>query len=164
MKRATEKEIAAKLKEWAKLRAKKERIEADRDQAIEPLRARFERRCAPILEKARLKLDPIEPDLISLQEEITALMLRGIAEDGELKLTRVATATAVAEVVTHAQREINPKSFFESIPPSQRGQAFWSCLKVLIGNAEKFLGDRLKDLAHAKETHRVTITAKEGAR
>jgi hypothetical protein len=161
MRRSTEKQIAGALKQWSKLRARKERIEAERDQTINPIRTRFEQRCAPIHLRAQAKLDPVEQQMKQFEDEITSLMSAGISEDGQIAFTRVDTATAVAEVVTRTEREIDAKTFFENVPVSQRSTAFWSCLKTLIGKAEKFLGaDRVNELAHAKRNHIISIQAK----
>src|ERR1051325_1615478 len=98
MSRATEQKIAAALKQWSKLRSRKERIEAERDQSIAPIRARFEQRCAPFNQKAQEKLTPIQQQLTALEEEITAAIKASISADGDIKFSRVACATAVAEV------------------------------------------------------------------
>jgi hypothetical protein len=159
VKRTTEKQIVILLKRWSSLRGKKERIEAERDQAIQPIRARFEQRCAPILDKAQVKLDPLLQEISDLQRQIEQKMLEGFNEDG-LKVRRIDAATCFVEVVTKSQREIDPKEFFEAIPQFERGQAFWACLKILIGNAEKFLGNRINELAHARQSHSVSILHK----
>jgi hypothetical protein len=154
----TQSGIAKALKRWASLREKKARIEAERDRKIAPKRARFEQACAPIFEKANADLKPVEEQLNAIEQEITRAFMAGVDERGDVKINRVATATAIAEVVTREEREIDPRRFFESVPAAQRNEAFWSCLKTLVGRAEKFLGaQRLKEFAHAKRTHRVSI-------
>ena len=154
----TQKGIAKALKRWATLRAKRAGIEAERERAIEPHRARFERRCAPIVARAAERLRPVEEELGALEKEITLAFLSALDERGNLKFTHVACATAVAEAITREERELDPQLFFNSVPPDQRNSAFYSCFKTLIGRAEEFLGrKRLNELAHAKRTHRVSI-------
>ena len=154
----TQSGIAKALKRWSSLRAKKARIEAERDEAIAPHRAKFEQRCAPINARAQERLTPVEEQLRALEAEITLAFMVGVSENGDVKITRVNTAAAYAEVLTRQERELDPQLLFESVPASQRGAAFWSCLKTMIGKAEKFLGaDRLNTLAHAKRTHTVSI-------
>jgi hypothetical protein len=161
MRRNTEKKIAKGLKQWAQLRSKKERIEADRDQKLEPIRTRFEQRCAPINSAANEELEPIALQMAQLEQQISVAFLHEIEELGNTNFRYVDTATAVAEVVARTERELDAKTFFESVPPQKRNEAFWSCLKTLIGKAEKFLGAiRLNELAHAQERLTVSIKAK----
>ena len=161
MRRNTEKKIAKGLKQWAQLRSKKERIEAERDQKLTPIKAQFERRCAPINSAANKKLEPLAQQMAEIEREITNAFLTEIEELGNTNFRHVDTATAVAEVVARTERELDAQTFFESVPPSKRNDAFWSCLKTLIGKAEKFLGAaRLDELAHAKERLSVSIKAK----
>lgn len=161
MRRATEREIARLLKQWSGLRAKQVRIEAERDQSIEPIKRRFEQRCVPIHAKANAKLEPILQQVQVLESQITEAMKAGISEEGQIAFTRIDTATAVAEVVPRTERELDAKTFFDAVPAAQRTGPFYSCLKTLIGKAEKFLGaDRVNALAHAKRTYQVSIKAK----
>jgi hypothetical protein len=155
---ATQKRIAGFLQRWSKLRAKAGRIEAERDQKIEPIKTRFEQRCAPILSAANVKLEPIAEEMRKLEKEIENEFLNNVPEGESFKFTRVDTASAVAEVITRTEREIDAKTFFENVPADQRNSVFYSCLKTLIGKAEKFLGaDRANQIAHAKRNHRVEI-------
>jgi hypothetical protein len=102
--------------------------------------------------------------MAELEQEITRRFLNEISDTNSSSFTRVDTATAVAEVITRTERELDAKTFFDNVPPSQRNSAFWSCLKTLIGQAEKFLGaTRLNQLAHAKHRHSVSIRVKETA-
>jgi hypothetical protein len=163
MRRKTEKEIARRLKQWSKLRAEKGRIEAGRDHKLTPIKTRFEQRCAPIISATNEKLEPVARQMAELEKEISDAFLTAI-EEGSTSFRNIDTATAVAEVVTRTERELDAKTFFENVPASQRSLAFWSCLKTLIGQAEKFLGKiRLDELAHAKQRHTVSIKAKESA-
>ncbi|HEV7377760.1 MAG TPA: hypothetical protein VGN95_23795, partial [Pyrinomonadaceae bacterium] len=136
-------------------------IEAERDQKIAPIRTRFEQRCAPYISAANKKLEPLAQAMAGLEGEITELYLKEVADSNNTCFRHIDAATAVAEVVTRTERELDAKTFFESVPPSKRDSAFWSCLKTLIGQAEKFLGaTRLNELVHAKTRHTVSITAK----
>jgi hypothetical protein len=154
---ATQSSVARALKRWASLRAKKERIEAEREQKLAPIKARFERSCAPILARTQRNLAPVEAEIATLEAEMGAAMLAGIEKKGGIRVTRISTATAIIEVVTKSEREIDTQAFFNAIPPAQRNAAFWSCLKTLVGKAEKFLGARINEFAHAKQSHRVEI-------
>lgn len=158
VRRTEQKRIAAALKQWSVLRAKKGRIEAERDQAIEPHRMRFEQKCAPHIDRANQKLAPVEQQIQGLEDEIAALFMAALQAGSPVEFTRIDVTTAVAEVITRTEREIDARTFFEGVPPSRRNSAFWCCLKTLIGKAEKFLGaDRLNELAHTKRTHQISI-------
>ena len=155
----TQKSIAGALKRWSKLRQTKARIEAERERTIAPIKERFEQRCAPANLKAAEKLQPVEAELRALEAEITKAFEAGIDEKGGIKISQVSTATAIAEVRTSTERELDPQLFLNEVPPSRRDAAFYSCLKTLIGKAERFLGaTRLNELAHAKRRHTVTIS------
>jgi len=154
----TQKSIATALLQWSKLQAKRERIEAERDQIIAPIRTRFEQRCAPIHNRANLKLEPLQQQISQLETDITAAMMAGISENGDIKINRVSIATSIVEVATRSEREIDAKAFFDAVPESQRSAAFWSCFKTLVAKAEKFLGSRINDLAHAKRSHKVQFS------
>jgi len=155
---ATQQGIAKALKRWASLRAKKARIEAERDRKIAPKKARFEQSCAPIFAAANAELAPIEEQLNEVEAAITRAFIAGVDERGSIRFSRVDTACAVAEAVPHTVRELDAKVFFDAVPPHERTSVFWSCLKTLVGNAERFLGaKRLNELAHARRTYRVSI-------
>jgi len=81
--------------------------------------------------------------------------MAGISAKGVIKINRVSIATAIVEVATRTEREIDTKTFFNAVPESQRSAAFWSCFKTLVGKAEMFLGTRVNELAHAKRNHTV---------
>ena len=159
---ATQRSITKALRRWKKLREERARIEAGRDQQLATLRTRFEQRCAPILASAAEELAPIQSEITTLEEQITAAMKAGILQNGDVKINRVSIATAVVEVVTTSEREIDTRKFFDAVPPSERGDAFWSCLKTYVGKAEKFLGERVNEFAHAKRRHSVVIREVEG--
>ncbi len=89
-------------------------------------------------------------------------MQAGIAANGDIKIRHISVAQAVVEVVTKSEREIDAETFFNAIPPAERGTAFYACLKTLISKAEKLLGaKRVNELARLKQTHRIEF--KEGA-
>ncbi len=158
--KTTQTKIASLLKQWSKLRGRAARINAERDQKLKPIKVRFEQRCAPINLAADEKLQPLNLQLKELEGEITNVFLNEVKDGkGNFAFTRIAEACAVAEVISKPEREIDSKEFFDSIPPAKRDAAFWSCVKTLIGQAEKFLGkDRVKLLAHTKLKHTVTIS------
>ena len=153
-----EKSIAGALKRWATLRRKKARIEDEREALIAPFRQRFEQRCAPFHLKAGEALQPVEAELRELEAEITRAFEAGIDKKGGVKISQVCIATAVAEIRTHTERELDPRLLLEEVPSSRRDDTFYACFKTLIGKVEKYLGsNRLNELATAKRRHTVSI-------
>jgi len=151
--------IAGLLKQWSKLRGRAERINSEREQKLKPIIARFEDKCAPINVAAEEKLSPIKREMTQLEKKIEDVFLNLVRDGESFAFTRIDTATAVAEVITQTQREIDLKKFFESVPPSKRNAAFYACLKTLIGKAVALLGEkRVNELTHAKRNYQVTIT------
>jgi hypothetical protein len=67
----------------------------------------------------------------------------------------------IAEPVSNqSAREVEARTFYDSTPPAKR-QMVWSCLKVLIGQAEKLVGkEALDKLAKVKTTWSVQIRRK----
>lgn len=157
----TQKSITKALRLWAKLRGQRAEVEAERDQLLAPIRARFEQDSAPILQRFDPQISTLSSQISELEAGITKAMLAGTDERGEVKITRVDVACAVVEIVTRPEREIDTKAFFEAVPPHERGDVFWMCLKTLVGKAEKFLGDRVNEYCHAKYRHTVSLREKE---
>lgn len=155
---ATQRGITKALARWKKLRQKKGAIEAERDATLEPIRQRFEQRCAPVYARAQHKLDPVEQELQELEDAIVIAFEGAVDKRGKFRFTRVANASVVAEVATRHERELDPKTFFDSVPESQRTSVFWSCLRTLVGKADRFLGaDRVSQLARVRSTHQIKI-------
>lgn len=71
----------------------------------------------PFFEAANEKLAPVEQQMKELEAEITSMMEAGIQADGTIEFTRIDIATAVAEVITRKERELDAKTFFDSVPP-----------------------------------------------
>lgn len=159
MNRTKQKEVEQLLAEWSERQAAHKRITAKRDRLLQPLREQFDASANPINEQAAAKLRPIEEEINALEKQIKAAMLAEADANGSV--SRLSTATAEALVTTTSRREINPQTFFNNIPEDEHGHAFWSCFSVLIGRAEKFLGDGLGAIASLKHTHNVSIRAKE---
>lgn len=161
MARTTKKAVIEAIDEWAELQARKREIEATRDEQLAPLQARFEKRCAPIVEAAAEELRPIQVRLSEIEAMASEYLLSELESDGSVKLRKLTGAQAHAEVLTAAQREIEPSKFFAAI--ADRTERFWGCVKVLVQKAEKAYGDKVNEFAKLKVNHRVVLKLNDEA-
>ena len=146
------------LEKWAKLRRRKGRIEAERDQAIASFKARFERQCAPFVEQAAERLTPVEDELAQLESAIQEALLGAKDRKGAFCFPHVTTGVAAATIATRTEREIDPHEFFKAFTLPERNTQFWRCFKVLVGKAEKLLsGAGLDAISRPRQTHTVQI-------
>lgn len=156
-------QIIDSLTELAVMRSERESLVAKQEKAVAKYRAEFERATTPILEKYNGRLAPVSQRIAALEKEVEAALLNNLDADGNPKLKVVSTNFLVAEVVqSAARREIDAEKFFNEVPALQRnGSAFWDCLSVQIGNAAKFLGERINEIAKVKPSFKVVIKLKQ---
>lgn len=155
-------EIAAKLAEWAKLQKKRLRIEAKRDEELDPHVTKFERATAAINANAKLQLDDLNPKIDVLAKEIEKALLAGVDEtSGVVALSQVSLegGKALAEVkAKEGPRSVDPEKYFEHTPHSKRNNIFWSAVKIAIAPAEAFLGKvTLNAMAEKPTTYKVEL-------
>lgn len=155
-------QVTDALNELAVLNVERESLAAKQEKAMVKHRAEFERATTPILEKYNEKLAPVNQRIAALTKEVEAALLNNTNADGAPKLKSVATDALCAEVVqSAARREVAAESFFNFVPSVQRsGESFWSCLSVQIGKAEKFLGEKINEIASVKPSFKVVIRPK----
>lgn len=161
MPKPSRKTIEPLLDEWARLKARANKIEKSRDMEIAPLKERFEKQCAHIHSQKNEQLRPLNDKLTTLSTEISKQLLAGVSDDGSIALSQVEVEGAIAEVKTkEGAREIDPEKFFEFTPPAKRDPRFWKCMRVLVAPAEKFLGDVIDKMAKKPKSHSVDISLK----
>lgn len=154
--------LTEKLKKWQGLALRAEKIEDERTVQLETLLDTYDRKAQPINEDADRKLDPILEEMRTLEKEIETDMLAAIKADGSVPIAQLETAKAIAQVHTTGKREIDAAAFFRATSPRVRTAAFFDCLTVQIGKAEKFLDARtMARLAIKKLTHTVALRLKE---
>jgi hypothetical protein len=89
---------------------------------------------------------------------------RNKAEGQELRTNDAGrpTVRAIASVdAKPGDRAIEPEKFYSSVGSAERGSSFWGCFKVLISNAEKFLGkEKVDQLAKKPKSYSVSIALK----
>lgn len=161
MKGTREQTIATKLKQWARLAQRQKQIEAERDRKLQPLKDELELKCAPIVAAADARLTTLQAELSVLAAAIESELQAGARADGTVEIPQVAVDNAVALLKSKPTREIPAQDFFQAIPASQRNAGFWSCLKVLLGESTKLIGEKsVERLAKKTYTHKVEISLK----
>lgn len=155
--------VTQKLDDWAKAKAKLNKIEADRDKTLAPFTSAYEKKCASIHEEANEKSRPLEEQLKNLEAEITRELGIGVnCEKRTCAVYQVATDKAIARVQTsEGNREIAPEKFFEQVPASKRDSKFWGCVKILIGPAEKVYGSVVDLIAEKPWNAEVIVELKD---
>lgn len=161
MTRSTKKVVIEAIGEWAELEGRKREIEAARDEQLAPLKERFVKRCAPIEAAANEELLPIQQRQAEIEKLASEYLLSGLSDDGSVTIRKLSGAQAHAEVLTNAQREIEPSKFFSAI--TDRTDRFFGCIKVLVQKAEKAYGDKVNEIAKLKLNHRVVVKLNDEA-
>ena len=156
------KELTAKLEAWEKLKKQRDRVDAAADGQLEDLLVTYEKKAEPINSERDRKLQPIVDQMNTLEEELRAEMLRQIKPDGTIGIPQLETSLALAQVLATSKREIDAAAFIRATPPRRRNDpAFYGCLTVQIGKAEKFLDQpTMTRLARPKVTYAVAVTLK----
>ncbi len=159
---ATPKDLTAKLSAWEKLKKQRDRVDAAADGQLEDLLTTFEKKAEPINTERDRRLQPILEQMDAIESDIRAEMLRSVKPDGTIGIPQLETPGALALVCIDKKREIDAASFFRAIPPSRRNDpAFYGCLTVQIGKAEKFLDQpTMTRLTRLKLTPSVAVTLK----
>lgn len=164
--------IETALDEWTRLTVKALRITVQRDADLKPLRERFDKQCAPILNEATAKLQPLSERRTQLAAEIEKQLKLGIDVDKETvalpqvtvdaQVNSTRSVVGIAEVqIGDGDRTIAPEKFFDQTPAAKRDNKFWECLKVQIGKAEKYLGNAIDALAKKPKTFKVVLRIPE---
>jgi len=143
---------------WAELQAEQARIESRRERLIAPHRQAFDEATAPINSKFDKQLSPVREQSAQLEAQINEAVKYHFERD---RTSGFYANEAEAVVITTSVREIDARVFYNNTPEDERSSAFWSCLKVQIGKAEKFLGDAINRLAEQKTTYKVSIRVKK---
>lgn len=155
-------ELTAKLLAWEKLKRQRDRIDQEADSQLEDLIVTFEKKAEPINTERERQLQPVLEKLEALENELRAELLREINADGTIGIPQLETKNALAQVLASSKREIDAAAFIRATPPRRRNEpAFFDCLTVLIGKAEKFLDQpTMTRVARAKVSHSVAVKLK----
>jgi hypothetical protein len=151
------------LEQWAKVKARLDKIEAAREKALQPFTTAYEKRCAWIHEDANERARPLEEQLKNFEADIARELGLGVdCQNRTCAVYQVATANAIAKVQTsEGNREIAPEKFFAQVPAAKRDSNFWGCVKILIGPAQKVYGSVVDLIAEKPWNAQVVIERKD---
>ena len=149
----TQKAAMEALALWAEGEKALDKLRAKRERDLAPLMEAHNEACRPIEERFAKKAEPLMETQAELEGDIIEFLT---AKDRDQTLT---ANGAIAEQKTETKtgrRVIEPQKFFDAV--KAKGAEFWSCLKVEIAKAEKFMGkievDKIADKEQKTETVR----------
>ena len=103
----------------------------------------------------------VELEVVKQVHTAVAKLNKAEAEEPRLSESNKPLVQVIAEVqVKDAPREIDAEKFFNFVKVTERSAKFWGSLKVLIGEAEKFLGGKIDELATKQKKYSVSISLK----
>ncbi|MBK8810692.1 MAG: hypothetical protein IPN69_08165 [Acidobacteria bacterium] len=133
-------------------------LKTQRDGALEPLKARYEKAAAKATRDYDSPIREAETAAAKLRSEIEAEIRKGFdAKANSYSVTKVDAELAFVEVKSTSQREVPAEQWLDAIKPNERETAFWETVKVQLGKAEKFRSDIVKKLAVKKTTHSIEV-------
>lgn len=136
-------------------------FEREREAQIAPHRQRYEKRIAPINATFDAQTAELRQQQAQAQARLEKLLLSALGDDDAPLIPQLTGELATARVETTTRREVDALAFYNAVPQSERTPAFWGCLTVAIGQADKFWGKLKVDaLATLKRTHRVVVSLK----
>jgi len=155
-------EITERLTEWAKLERKRLRIEAKRDEDLDPHVTNFQNATESINSTAKLQLDEISAKQATLAKDIETALLAGVDhKTGVIALPQVALegGKALAEVEKkEGARVVDPEKYFLHTPAAKRTKGFWAAVKIGIAPAIEFFGEVvLNSMADKPPTYKVKL-------
>lgn len=153
--------ITEKLEQWGRLAQRQKQIVEKRDRELQPHKEQYEAACAAIVDAADEKLRPLQNQMATLAGELEVELLAGVKPDGTIAIPQLAVDAAIAQVIPTPTREISPQDLLKEIPAPDRNPAFWSSLKVMLGETTKLIGaKRVAELATTMYGYKVEIRLK----
>ena len=137
------------------------KTELSRNKELDPLIREHNAKIAPIVETYDAKLTPLRSQSTDLEKEIDALLKANVDGEGDPVPVHIATEMAGAELTkTEGARVVSVLKFFDSV--KTRTAAFWECLKVEVGKADKLLGkDKVDQISEKSTSFKVKISLKK---
>lgn len=154
------------LDEWGSVMRQKTALEAERDEKLKPMAARYQKACQPVNDEYNPQLEPLNARAAELATQLTEFMEGGInRETNEVKLQLLEGEAdeglyPVIEVQAKSARTIAARAFFEKV--TERTQDFFDCLTVGIAKAEAWLGTKAVDaMADSKTSFQIKLAMKK---
>jgi hypothetical protein len=155
------KEIKQELAQWQQLSRRIKDIEDSRAVVLKPFMNDYALKTATIRKVADELLAPLTSELEKIEKSITTALKSGIDDDGNVSLKSVSIDGATADVEqTKAAREIRPREFFDAVKPEAQNDAFWNCVSVGVGPAEKLIGEVVDSISTLKRSFKVVVKLK----
>lgn len=132
----TQSDIKSMAERWATHTRKLEKIEADREAELAPVKAAFQKKAAPINEKYDALVDPLQAKADELEEAITEWLRK------QKKSIRIESRSAVAEFIKGSKlgNRVVDAFKFVAMASERKIKDYWSHVNVTIKDAEKLLG------------------------
>jgi phage host-nuclease inhibitor protein Gam len=153
--------IKEDLEQYAQTRQKIEKLESQRNKALDPLIKEHNEKTAPIIAKYDEKTAPLQDKLKTFEKNILDALKANVDAEGNPKEILIETETAKASVVkSQGSRVVDVEKFFAAV--KEKNQAFWNCLNVLIGKAETLIGkDKIDAISEKKTSFSLTVSLKK---
>ena len=152
------KQVKENLVQLSNVRASEARLQKQFDNSIAAHEEKYLQAIKPLQDKFEPKLSKARAEIAALEKAISEQLLSNQDRDGEPKLREVTAGGLTAEVTVSSRRMVKAHDFFKLVPSNQRDFKFYNCLSVLIGKAEKLLGDRISEIAELKNSWKVKIS------
>jgi len=158
MAKMTKAEVFAVMDEWAGVEQQIEKAELKKNKALAPLIEAHNEVCKPVLAKFEKAISPLEARADELREQVVGYL------ESANRDQIIATESAVAEQKTETRigsREADAEQFWSKF--KSKGSSMWSCMKVVLRDAEKLVGkDELDKICGKKEVTTVSRTLRLG--
>lgn len=161
MAKVNQKAIRELLEDYAITRGAIETLQLQRDERLEPARAKFKKSVDKIEQEFAPQISPLSEKLAVLESSIKAEISKGYdAAQGSFAVTKVESSLAIVEVNSRQERELSAEVWLKEVPKADQTGAFFGTLKVLVTAADKFRSDIVNRLAQLKRTHSISIRLK----
>ncbi|MFV0388391.1 MAG: hypothetical protein ACK5NT_06525 [Pyrinomonadaceae bacterium] len=161
MPKLIQKQVKANLNAYAEIRHQLSTLNAERDEKIKPLQARYEKAVAKCEQEFAENISALEEKAATLETEIKNQMQLGFdPATNEYSVRSIETDSAKVEVSTKSRRTIDAEKWLTKIPKSRQTHEFWETVNVLIGKADKFDSAAVSTLATESVNHAVNVKLK----
>lgn len=158
MAKPTKKSIREELAKWEVLALQIREIETQRDGVLKPFQDDYATKTGTIIRVADELAAPLRKELADLEKSIIASMKAGINDAGAIAIQAVNTDGAIVTVEqTRGARVIGARDWFGLFAEEERNAAFWACVSVGIGAAEKLKGSAVDAIAHVARSFKVVL-------
>lgn len=161
MAKVNQKNIRELLEQYTETRGAIENLQAQRDAALEPARAKMIKAVEKIDREFAPQISPLSEQLVRLETSIKAEMQKGFdAAANSYAVVKVESTGAIVEVSGSQRREISAEDWLREVPKAEQSKSFFGTISVLVVAAEKFRSDIVNRIASVKRSHQISIRLK----